>query len=203
MNRRSPLVAPPRLSQGGGAARPFGGGAPGIADARSAAASDIALDAAENERGRFTERVFVFPQFPALAPGGAVVAGAQSSQQVLVTTNRSNLLRLVACRGILSTSDTLPLTGLETAQLQLSLAINGLEELTTNGSTGGPASFATLFASNVAPWFWFAAPPLLRNGDTIQATVTNNASAEGGATLTPEVSLRLVDDEWWQALYGT
>lgn len=201
MNRRSPLVAPPRLAQGGAAARPFGVGAPSMGNAMSGAAEDVARQVADNQRGRFTERIYVFPQFAGLAPGGPSSATSVQSQTIEVTSNRCPFVRLVACRGILQASDTLPLTGLETANLLLSLSINGEEDLTTQGTTGGPASFASLFSSSAAPWLWFAAPPRLRNGDTVQATVTNNFAE--GPTLTPEIVLRLVDDEWWQALYGT
>lgn len=195
-----PVVPPPRIAQGGGAARPFGAGAPGIAPPGTSRAELLAQQVADNERGRFTERIFVFPQFAALTAGGPSVAGAQQTQQIQVTTNRSSFVRLVAARGVVQFSDTLPLTGLEAANLLLKLSINGEEDLTTSGIVGGSASFANLFSSSAAPWFWFASPPRLRNGDTVQATVINNFVE--GATLTPEVSLRLVDDEWWQVLYG-
>ncbi|HEY2570820.1 MAG TPA: hypothetical protein VGI27_05075, partial [Solirubrobacteraceae bacterium] len=81
------------------------------------------------------------------------------------------------------------------------LQINGQEDLTTAGQVSGTASFASLFANNSAPWLWFAAPPRLRTGDEIQVTVTSTLPG-GEAVLTPEVVLRLVDDEWWRLLYG-
>lgn len=204
MNGRGgiPFVPPPRMQQGGGRAAPFGPNAPGLAGVDpNSQAGRIARLAAENDRGRFTERIFVFPQFDPLEAGGPTNAASVQSKTINITTNRSPILRLVAFRGILQFSDTLPLNGLETANLLVSLSINGEEELTTEGGSGGPVSIASLCSSNVAPWFFFAAPPVLRNGDTMQVTVTNNF--EEGATLTPEISLRLVDDEWWQALYGT
>ena len=200
---RVPLVRPPRFAQGGGAADAFAlSGAPAVPVPSSRRGRELAIQYADDERGRFTERVFIFPQFAALVPGGSSVVGAQQAQTVQVMSNRTSFVRLVALRGILQNSSALPLTGLELAQLQLRLQINGEEDLTTSGQQSNPASFATLFANQTAPWFWMACPPRLRVGDILQATCTNNASADGGATLTPEVSCRLVDDEWWRALYG-
>jgi hypothetical protein len=200
---RIPLVRPPRFAQGGGAASAFGevSGAPAVPVPGTRRARLLDLQYADDERGRFTERVFVFPAFPALVAGGATVVGAQSFQTIQIMSNRTSFVRLVALRGILTNSNTLPLTGLELANLQLRLQINGEEDLTTSGQQSNPASFATLFAEQTAPWFWFACPPRLRVGDILQATVTNTTTG-GGATLTPEVSCRIVDDEWWMALYG-
>ena len=73
--------------------------------------------------------------------------------------------------------------------------------MTTGGNQSLPTSFSILFSNTSAPWFWFACPPRLRVGDLLQCTVTNT-SPEDGATLTPEVACRLVDDEWWRILYG-
>lgn len=201
MDRR-PLVRPVPWSQGGGVAPAFGGsGAPAVPVPGSRRAKMLALQYADDERGRFTERVFVFPQYSALVPGGVSTVGAQQLQTIQVTSNRTSFVRLVACRGVLQRSTVTPLTGLELAQLTLRLQINGEEDLTTSGQVSGAASFATLFAQQAAPWFFFAAPPRLRVGDQVDAIVTN-ITATGGATLTPEVSLRLVDDEWWRLLYG-
>ena len=197
--RYAPMVPSPRLANGGGAARPMGAGGPGIAPPGSSRAELLAQQVADNERGRFTERVFAFPQFDPLAPGGIGISGTSQSQQIQVTTNRSSFVRLVACRGILQFSDS-DLNGLEAANLLFKLSINGEEELTTSGNVGGFASFAAMFSSSAAPWFWFASPPRLRNGDTVQCTVVNNLAE--GSTLTPEFLLRLVDDQWWQAVYG-
>jgi hypothetical protein len=197
-----PLVRPPRFAQGGGAADAFAGsGAPGLASG-GRDARDLSVLYSDDERGRFTERIFAFPQFAALVPGGTGVAGTTDAQTIQVTSVRSSFVRLVALRGVLQFSNTLPLTGLERAALMLRIQIDGEEDLTTSGTTSNPASFAALFADSAAPWLWFAAPPRLRAGDIVQATVTNNAPG-GGPTLTPEVVCRLVDDEWWQSLYGT
>lgn len=195
-----PLVRPARFAQGGGAADAFGtSGAPGLAHR-----GDLAVEYSDDERGRFTERIFEFPQFAALAPGGSAVGAASDVQTIQVTSNRSSFVRLVALRGVLQFCDELPLTGLELANLQLRLQINGEEDLTTSGTTSSPSSFAALFANSAAPWLWLAAPPRLRVGDMVQATVTNTwPVGEGAPNLTPEVCLRLVDDEWWQSLYGS
>lgn len=204
MPPRTPLVRPARFGQGGGAASAFGiSGSPAVPTPDSRRGKELQIQYADDERGRFTERVFIFPTFSPLAPGGLVVPGASQSQTVQIMSNRTSFVRLVAVRGILSFTNVLPLTGLELAQLQLRLQINGEEDLTTSGQQSNPASLATLFAQQTAPWFWFACPPRLRVGDIVQATVTNTWPAgEGTPTLTPEITLRLVDDEWWRALYG-
>jgi len=203
VSRRIPLVRPPRLV-GGSVASAFGdSGAPGLPQPGSLEATDLAISYANDERGRWTERVFEFPQFLALAPGGASVAAAVNTQSIQVTGNRTDFVRLVAARGVLQNSTVVPLSGLETANLLLRLQINGEEDFTTSGpNISSPSSFAMLFANAAAPWFWYAAPPRLRIGEIVLATVTNNL-ALGGATLTPEVALRFVDDEWWRELYGT
>jgi hypothetical protein len=202
---RIPLVRPPRFAMGGGAADAFGGsGAPGIPTPGSRRAAALAIQYADDERGRFTERMFEFPQFNALVAGGSGVSGATDSQIIEVVSNRTDFVRLVALRGTLQASTLLPLTGLELAQLMLRLQINGEEDLTTSGVVSNPVSFAALFANSAAPWLWFAAPPRLRVGDILQATVTNIAPAgEEAPLLTPEVTCRLVDDQWWRALYGS
>jgi hypothetical protein len=203
---RSPMVRPPRQAQGGGASDAFGSsGTPGLVVPRpgSRRARLLAMQYADDERGRLTERIFVFPQFNALQPGGAPVPAASQQQTIMVTSNRSSFVRFVAVRGVVQNSSVLPLTGLEAATLSLRLQINGEEDLTTAGQVSGQASFATMFSDNAAPWFWLAAPPRLRAGDEILVTVTNiSPVVEGAPVLTPEVALRLVDDEWWRILYG-
>ena len=199
MQNRTPLVRPPRFAQGGGAGDAFGiSGAPAVPVPGTRRARMLDVQYADDERGRFTERIFEFPQFDLLDAGGGT-----DVQTIQVMSNRTSFVRLVALRGVLQFSSNTPLTGLELAALFLRLQINGEEDLTTSGQQANPASFAMLFANESAPWFWFACPPRLRVGDILQATVTNNTIAgEGAANLTPEVAVRLVDDEWWQALYG-
>jgi hypothetical protein len=202
---RTPLVRPPRFAQGGGAASAFGNsGAPAVPVPTSRRGRELAVQYADDERGRFTERVFVCPPFSPLAPGGPTVAAAQQVQTVQITSNRTSFVRLVAMRGILfNTDQALPLSGLELSFLKLRVQINGEEDFSTSGNSSNPVSFATCFADVDAPWFWWACPPRLRVGDNIEVTVTNFAPVGDGApTLTPEVAFRLVDDEWWQALYG-
>ncbi len=201
--RPLPIVRPAQFAQGGAAADAFGGsGAPAVPRPGSRRAREIALQYADDERGRFTERIFEFPTFATLLPGGDAVTGAQDFQQVEITSNRTSFVRLVAIRGVLVSTSQLPLTGLELAQLKLRLQINGEEDLTTGGQVSLPSSFAILFANTSAPWFWFACPPRLRVGDLVQCVVTNQANGETGPDLQPEVALRIVDDEWWRALYG-
>lgn len=199
-----PTVRPPQFAQGGGSAPAFGGsGAPAVPVPGSRRARLLDIQYADDERGRFTERVFVFPAFSGLIAGGMSVPGAQASTQVQVMSSRSSFVRMVALRAVLTSTSVLPLTGLELAQLTLAFSINGEEDLTTGGELETPATLATLFANQTAPWFWFACPPRLRAGDMLQATVTNTAPAgEGSPVFGVEVTARLVDDEWWMALYG-
>lgn len=184
---RNPLVRPPQFAGGGGAADAFGGsGAPALPIPSSQRARDLIIQYADDERGRFTERVFEFPQFADLQPGGFSVAAANDFQQVQVSANRTSFVRLVAVRAVLQNSSVLPLNGLEQAKLMLRLQINGEEDFTTGGIVSAPASFAMLFSEVAAPWFWFACPPRLRIADMLQATVTNIAAAiEGAPVLTP------------------
>jgi hypothetical protein len=195
MPPRWPLVRPPRQAQGGGAAAPFGNsGAPGI-PMGSTSRSLRSLNTGD-ERGRFTERVFVFPPFAGVVPGGD---GQQST--IEVTSNRTGLMRLVALRGvILSATDPTPY---DAANLKLRLQINGTEDFTTSGQQVNPVSFAILFANTAAPWWWYACPPRIKSGDMLQVTITNTLpGGEGANIMVPEVALRLVDDEYWQAYYG-
>jgi hypothetical protein len=200
---RIPLVRPSRFAMGGGAASAYGdSGAPGVPTPGSRRAASLAIQYADDERGRFTERIFEFPQFKPLVGGNP--PGNTDSQIIEVVSNRTDFVRLVALRGTLQNATVLPLSGLELAQLMLRLQINGEEDLTTSGVVTNPSSFAALFANSAAPWLWFSAPPRLRVGDIIQATVTSIVpESEGATVLTPEVTLRLVDDQWWRALYGS
>ncbi len=190
---RYPMVRPARAASGGVANAPMGNsGAPGIPTRGASLDADMGNDG----RGRFTERIFVFPPFAPVAPGG----GEQSSQ-IEVTSNRTKKMRMVAMRGIIKVA-TDP-TPFDTALLQLRLQINGVEDFTTSGQRVNPASFSILFASTAAPWFWWSAPPQLNAGDQLQCTVTNSGPiSEGGNIMTPEVAVRLVDERYWLALYG-
>lgn len=200
---RIPMVRPPRFASGGGAAAAFGmSGAPAVPVPNSRRGRILAQQYADDARGRFTERVFEFPPYDALVPGGSTVVGASQMQTVQVVSNRTSFVRLVALRGILKMSSTTPLTGLELANLMLRLQINGEEDLITSGESSNPSSFEILFSNTTAPWYWFAAPPRLRVGDQLQATITNDLSVESETDLTPELAARIVDDKWWMALYG-
>jgi|SRR5579862_1915647 len=204
--QRRSLVKPPRQQMGGGAAPAFGSsGAPLVPIPDTERARELAIEYADDERGRFTERVFKVPPFNALAPGGPSVPAAIQSQSVQAVSNRTSFVRLVAIRGVLQNSSVTPLTGLEAANLGLQVQINSQENLVTNGAAqAGNAfvTFAEMFSDVAAPWFWFAAPPRMRVSDTVQVTVVNLFPVAAEVNLTPAVSIRFVDEDWWMALYG-
>jgi hypothetical protein len=205
-DQRIPLVRPARFAGGGGDGPDFGqSGAPGMPQPGTQRARDLAVQYADDVRGRFTERMFEFT-FPV-----GIVTGASAQQQVQIVSNRTSFVRLVAITGGLVSQIALGIGAvtdgaikLMLAGLQLRLQINGEEDLTTNGQGSVPSTFAALF-SPVAPWLWFAAPPRLRVSDQLQATVFNTftGGGEGGNTLQPYLTARIVDDAWWRELYGT
>ena len=196
--QRARLVRPPRFAQGGGAAAPFGmSGAPDIATPRDQRAQDLARQFADDVRGRFTERVFRFPDVPLIAPG------TQSNQSTIeIQSNRTSFVRLVALRGGIKSSSAAVPGPYDLANITLLLSINGEENFTTDGQAAVFEEFDGLFSNTSAPWFWYAAPPRLRVGDNLSATFKNTLTGEA-ASLQPYLLARIVDDAWWRALYGT
>lgn len=193
--QRVPLVKPPRTSQGGGAARPFGAGSPGLPRPGTRRARDLARQWNDDARGRFTERLFTFADSVVVAPGTTTDPGST----IDVVSNRGDFLRMVALRGsIVATSGAQVSTDL--TNIRLSLTINGEEFFATDGKKEGFASYADMFTTN-APWFWYASPPRLRVGDVLRAN-WQNTNGGGGNSITASLVARLVDDQWWRALYG-
>jgi hypothetical protein len=189
------LVRPPRQAGGGAASPSFGlSGAPDVPRPGSRRGKMLEIQVGDDERGRFTERVFEFDPFTPLAFGAVPI-----QQTVQIVSNRTSFVRLVAMRGVLSNSSVTPLTGLEEANLLLSLSINGEEDAITNGKNATSSSFAELFAP-IAPWYWWAAPPRLRVSDTLMARVNNALSGE--EVFAARLALRIVDDQWWRAMYA-
>lgn len=207
--QRVALVRPPRTAMGGGAALPFGSGAPGLPAPGSRRERLLAKQWRDDARGRWTERNFVFPD---ANDGAGVAPGAQTNpgSSIEVTSNHTSFVRLVAIKGTpyvagASVGYTTPANfSLNQAAvfMRLRLQINGEEDLITDGTGSTFASYADLFLPT-APWFWFAAPPRLRVGDKLLAnwenTDPNGDDGDLGATLVA----RLVDDAWWETLYGT
>lgn len=195
------MVRPPRHAQGG-MADPFGNsGAPGMPPDSEGAkrAHDEMVQRYELARGRFLERVFVFPSFDPLN-----AATPSNQQSIDVKSNGDSFVRLVAFRGVVDTSDAV-YSGAERLRTFLNMQIDGLEDFCTSGRQTQPASIAALFADESAPWFWFSAPPLLRVGETIAATMQAAPPPAGGEgqSWLPQLVLRLVDDETWCQLYGS
>ena len=151
----------------------------------------LARERADDSRGRFHERFLQF-NFAPIAP-----PGFQSIVQP-VTSQGARHVRCLKFRG--TTTSNQAFTGLEPGLLALRLQINGDNDL-VGGNANNFASFASLFDEITTPWFTFVSPPLLRTGDLLTATVANLNAGEGAPTLTPEVSLVLMDDDLWQELY--
>jgi len=183
-------------------------GAPVPATSRAAL---LARQRAE-EGAHFKERVLEFPAFTTISPGAP-----SSTVRTAVPSNGGRFVRLVAMRGVIQSTNTPPVTGLEPAGVLLRLVLNGTDDLIRSELGGSnSASFDMLFSHTNGvyiipaqldatltsdPWFWFAAPPRLRAGDLLQATVSNIATFEGGPSLLPELALRIVDAAWWERFY--
>lgn len=150
--------------------------------------------------GRFTERFLEF-QYDPLPPTGA-------SQLIknAVQSMGSRYIRMLGVR-VTVVGSNLPLVGLEPAWLYLQLQIGAEEDwITTQGLSRvkNSVSFAALNSGSPDPWFWFASPPRLTTGDTLQATVTNNPPADAGIfpTLIVTVTMKVVDDRLYTDLYA-
>lgn len=197
------MVRPP-LHAGGGVGDPFGNsGAPGMPppDGEGAErARDEAVQRYALARGRWFERVFVFPDFAVLQATGA----PSDTQQIDVKSNGDSFVRLVALRGSVNTYGSFGAgNNFEARNTFLQLEIDGLEDFTTSGKTIQPISFDVAFSDSAAPWLWLSAPPILRVGETIAATVTViQAQIPEEVGWQPQLALRLVDDNVWCELYG-
>lgn len=145
----------------------------------------------DDMRNVLHERVFEFPPFAALPPG---TTSPVNTLPIVAETD--DFMRLVALRGGLRLSDTLPLTGLELASLELDVSILGQEHLTNLADF---AEFAGLFSPQ-APWLYFACPPRIQHREALFAQVRNRSTV---ATLTPYLQAVLVDEQAWLELYGT
>lgn len=152
----------------------------------------LARQRIDQAQGLFSERSLQF-NF------GPIEPGATAQLVLTVTSQGGRFVRCIAMRGTTS-SDVTPTTGLELASLELRLQLNGDNDL-VGGNDTNAAALASLFDDASSPWFWWFSPPLLRAGDLLTATITNTNGEEGAPTLTPELGLRLIDDELWQELY--
>jgi hypothetical protein len=153
--------------------------------------------------GRFTERFLEFP-YPPIPPTPA--PGSSVLVKNAVQSMGSRFTRVLGVRVTVLASN-LPPVGLEAAWLYLQLQIGAQEDwITTQGLSRvkNSVSFAALNSGSPDPWFWFASPPRLTTGDTLQATVTNNPPADAGIfpTLTVSVTMKVIDDRLYTDLYA-
>lgn len=158
----------------------------------------LAVQLDDRSLGRFQDRFLEF-NYPALP------RFTFNTQRVQVPSMGGRFVRVLALRTtLLHTSDATQ-TGVELASLLLRVQVGAATDLivTSGGNQGNFTSFSILNGGEPDPWFYFASPPRLVSGDTLQATVTNGAFVESGAapTLTPEVTMRIMDDATWRHLY--
>lgn len=153
----------------------------------------LAKQRADDGRGRFNERVLQF-NFGAINP-----ASVETLTET-VTSQGGRFVRAVAMRGTLSTNKLLPATGLELAQAQMRVQLNGQQDL-VSGNDANSVSMGTLFDDITSPWLWWLSPMLLRAGDRIAITIGNTTSGETAPIFFPEIGLRIMDDDLWQELY--
>jgi hypothetical protein len=202
--RRIPMVRPP-LHAAGGVGDPFGNsGAPGMPPPDregDKAARDEMIQRYALARGRWFERVFVFPDFAIMTAASGVNSDAQ---QIDVKSNGDSFVRLVAMRGVVNTFGSFGAgNNFEAKNTFLQLEIDGLEDFTTSGKTVQPISFDAAFSENAAPWLWLSAPPILRVGETVAATVSMIlAQIPSDIGWQAQLAFRLVDDNVWCELYG-
>lgn len=202
--RRIPGVRPP-MHAGGGVGDPFGNsGAPGMPPPSESAkrARDEAIERYALARGRWFERLFIFPAFDTFAASTPTLV--ESTQSIDIKSNGDSFVRLVAMRGVVATFGAAPLGGnYETVHTFFQMEIDGLEDFTTSGRTVQPSSFDMAFSESAAPWLWLAAPPILRVGETVAVKVTIDPTViTGEVAWQPQFGLRLVDDNVWCELYG-
>jgi len=197
------MVRPP-LHAGGGVGDPFGNsGAPGMppGDESAQREHDEAVQQFALARGRFFERVFVFPVFAILTNAST----NQDTQSIDIKSNGDSFVRLVAMRGVVNTYGTFGAgNNFEARNTFFQLQADGLEDFTTSGKTVQPISFDAAFSENAAPWLWLSAPPILRVGETLAAIVTMiSAQIPDEVGWQAQFAVRLVDDNVWCELYGT
>ena len=151
----------------------------------------------DRTHGRFTERFLEF-SFGPIAPF------ASQTVKLQVQSMGSRFIRVLALRATLLKS-TQVLHGTELANLLLRFQAGASEDMivTGQGDPTNACSFAMFSAGDPDPWFYFLSPPMMRAGDTFQATVSNGGFLEGGAapTLTPELTLKVMDDKLYTRLY--
>lgn len=155
---------------------------------------DLAQQRLDASRGRWNERILpmVFGRLTGVAP--------QQTVQTPIQSLGSRYVRMLGFRGVL-VADNSSLLGVELASLRLQLLVNGQENLISS-ENANTASFAALFSDDSAPWYWFAAPPRMRTGDVLTATIIMVlALGEGTPQLTPELDFMMMDDEIFRELY--
>ncbi len=171
--------------------------------------AEINATARDVEAGIFRERLMLWPF---LQMGGTAPNDVQTLEQTVVSCG-GPWVRVMAMRGLLAGAVSDFTNDIELAFLRLRLQVNG-HDLITDGLGGNDASFTTLFGGVPrdpttqpdndddpdAPWLFFLAPPRLRAGDKLIATVTDTSRHELKRH-TPQLIARIIDDRYWRYMY--
>jgi len=147
--------------------------------------------------GHWRDRIFGF-DFDPIAPGRA------QTLVLTVTSMGGRHVRFLAMQGrVFPTGGASP-TGLEAGQTRLTLQINGQQNFVSGELGRNDASFGLLFGrAQRAPWYWFRAPPRMRAGDLVRATIASTlAPGEGVPDLQPTFAVRMMDDALWTRIFA-
>lgn len=158
--------------------------------------SDLGASLANDQRGPFTGRVLEFPPWLSIPPSTTA-----PTKSVRAVSDRSSYVRLVAMRGGIKSLNIAGPLQLALANLMLELSIAGDVHFASDGQNVQAAEFDGLFTVK-SQWYWFAAPPILRVGTKLGATVSNTfVGGEGNPSMQPYLMVRIVDEADWRELY--
>ena len=159
---------------------------------------DNLIQRLDDARGRFFDRVWVFPFDPTVFVNQTTSTAADLTAQ----SQGARHIRVLAIRAVLAGSDTggLTPTPLDTAQLRLRLQLNG-SDWVTDQAGGNDVSFATL-STKKSPWYWYAGALVVRAGDILHAEVNGRDRPGEAPGLVPEVSMRVMDAKLYDRLYA-
>ena len=158
----------------------------------------LARQRIDQSQGLFGERVQEFT-FGPIAPNGGV-GQTTPTPGITIPSMGGRYIRCLAMRGTIKAPRlTFAEKDFALASLQLRAQLNAQGDMITGLDPPNATSFRMLFGDAQQPWLWFLSPPVFRAGDLLTMTVTNTDLA---LTITPDIGLRLIDDELWQELFS-